>query len=226
MEKVKNLEKFLSNKPVFKKISPDDRDRLAKAAILYKLDTNETLTYQGDYWPGLLVVRSGGLKWTLISESGKEYVFFVLEPGAFFWGHTIFDDKPMPASLVATKTSELYIWKKDMIRPILLQYPEALWEIGKSLVGIMRRNREVVINLAFRPVAGRLAKYLLDVSNHEKEEIERDFTLEDIARTVASSPEVVCRVLYELQNEDILEVTRARITIHNQDALNELIENA
>ncbi len=226
MEKIRNLEKFLSSKPVFNKISPEDRARLAEAAILYKLDTNESLTAQGDYWPGLLIVKSGGLKWTLISESGKEYVFFVLEPGDLFWGHTIFDEKPMPASLIATRPTELYIWKKDMIQPILYRYPEALWDIGKTLVGIMRRNREVVINLAFRPVAGRLAKYLLDVSDHEKEEIERDFTLEDIARTVASSPEVVCRVLYELQNEDILEVTRARITIHNQDALSELVENA
>lgn len=226
MENNSGLEELLSKTMVFEKISSEDRARLAKTAIPYELDKSEYLTYQGDYWSGLLLIKSGGLKWTLVSETGKEYVFFTLEPGSLFWGHTIFDQKPMPASLIATEPTEVYIWKKDMIQPVLYRYPDALWDIGKTLVGIMRRNREVVINLAFRPVAGRLAKYLLDVADQNTEEIERAFTLEDIARTVASSPEVICRVLYELQNEDILEVTRASITLHNRSALESLIEEA
>ncbi len=221
-----SLDRLLSKTDIFRHLSTSDRTYLAKISIQQRLDENEFLTYQGDMWPALLLVESGTLKWAIVSSAGNEYVFFSLEAGALFWGHTIFDEQPMPASLVAVKPTILCTWTKEMIQPILYRYPDAMWEIGKSLVGIMRRNREVVINLAFRPVTGRLAKFLLDSSDDLMGEIERDFTLEDLSKMVASSPEVICRVLYELQNKDILEITRARITLHDRDALRDLIEVA
>lgn len=89
----------------------------------------------------------------------------------------------------------------------------------------MRRAREVIYGLAFRPVATRLADLLLN-SFHDQGEtvVERDLTLSDIAAIVASSPEVVCRLLQQFQADGILEVTRAHITLHDRDALVQMIE--
>ncbi len=226
MTKYNALDEILSTSDVFRQLPERERTELAQIANRKKLEENEFLAYQGDWWPALIIVGTGALKWALISASGNEYVFFTLESGSLFWGHTIFDEQPMPASLVAIKPTVVYSWTREMIQPVLYNYPDAMWEIGKSLVGIMRRNREVVINLAFRPIAGRLAKFLLDISDDRVGEIERDFTLGDIANMVASSPEVVCRILYDLQNKDILEITRASITLNDLDALKTLIEDA
>jgi hypothetical protein len=54
--------------------------------------------------------------------------------------------------------------------------------------------------------------------------MERDLTLNDIAAIVASSPEVVCRLLHQFQADGILEVTRAHITLHDLQALETLVE--
>ena len=221
-----NLYDLLANADVLNRIHGQDRVRLAELAVHHQLDTGEFLTYQGDHWPELLLIGSGALKWVLLSESGREHVFFILESGAIFWGHTLFDDQPMPASLVTQKPSKVYTWNREIIKPIFSRHPEVMWEIGKNLVGIMRRNREVVINLAFRQVAGRLAKILLDISNPADKEIERDFTLDEFAAMTATSPEVICRVLYNLQDQEVLEITRARIMIHDHRALQGLVEKA
>jgi len=88
------------------------------------------------------------------------------------------------------------------------------------LTRIMRQAREIIYSLAFKPVAGRLASLLLNqYSNQAKPALERNFTLNDLASTVAASPEVICRVLYQFQEDGILEVTRASITIHDLEAL-------
>ncbi|MEA3351393.1 MAG: Crp/Fnr family transcriptional regulator [Chloroflexota bacterium] len=216
----------LSQTDVFKQLPERERSHLAKMAVRHKLEPGDFLVYQGDQWSKLLLIGSGALKWLLLSESGKEYVFFTLESGSLFWGHTIFDDQPMPASLAATKPTEVYTWAKELIQPVLYRYPEAMWEIGKSLASIMRRNREVVINLAFRHVAGRLAKLLLDISSEDTKQIERDFTLNDLATMVASSPEVVCRILYDLQDKEMLEITRTQIVLHDRHSLSNLVEEA
>ena len=54
--------------------------------------------------------------------------------------------------------------------------------------------------------------------------MERDLTLSEIATMVASSPEVICRVLHNFQAEGILDVTRAHITLHDRDALSRLVD--
>ena len=93
------------------------------------------------------------------------------------------------------------------------------------LTSKMRQAREIIYGLAFQPVAGRLAALLLDRFSHpEDNAVERDLTLPDIASRVASSPEVVCRILHQFQEEGILEVTRATITLNNSSALKELVE--
>jgi len=219
-----SLFNLLSGADVFNKFSESDRRNLAVIATEHRLKKGEMLTSQGDHWPEVIIINSGKLKWSLLAESGREYTLFTLEAGNIFWGHTIFDDQPMPASIVALVSSNLYSWKKEVIKPIISRYPEAMWDIGKSLVGIMRRNREVVINLAFRHVTGRLAKFLLDTSEDGSKQIKRDLTLDEISTMLGATPQVVCRALYDLQDQEILEVTRAQITINHPDSLTKLIE--
>ena len=90
----------------------------------------------------------------------------------------------------------------------------------------MRRAREIIYGLAFQPVAGRLAKVLLDRYGQQQMPAGRDMTLSEIAAMVASSPEVVCRLLHSFQNDGILEITRAQITLHDNEALQKLLEGA
>jgi len=54
--------------------------------------------------------------------------------------------------------------------------------------------------------------------------VRRDLTLSAIASRVASSPEVVCRVLQQFQSDGVLEVTRATITLFDRTALENLVE--
>jgi CRP-like cAMP-binding protein len=61
-------------------------------------------------------------------------------------------------------------------------------------------------------------------SGPEDISVERDLTLNAIASRVASSPEVVCRVLQQFQREGVLEVTRASITLHDRIALEKVAE--
>jgi len=93
------------------------------------------------------------------------------------------------------------------------------------LTKTMRKAREIIYGLAFQPVAGRLASLLLDrFADPGDTSVERDLTLSAIASRVASSPEVVCRVLQQFQTEGVLEVTRATITLFDRGALEGLVE--
>ena len=220
-----DLIKKLANAEFFGKFPESDRVALAKLALPRRLRAGEYSCFQGDLWPNVLFLAEGSLDWVMVSVGGKEHILFSLSPNDVFWGHSIFDDKPMPASLKATENSTVYRWEREAILPILYRHPETLWEVAGMLTGTMRKAREIIYGLAFQPVAGRLATLLLDrFADPEDISVERDLTLNAIASRVASSPEVVCRVLHQFQAEGVLEVTRATITLHDRSALEDMME--
>ena len=220
-----DLIKKLANAEFFGKFPEGDRAALAELALPRRLQAGEYPCFQGDLWPNVLFLAEGSLDWVMVSVGGKEHILFSLSPNDVFWGHSIFDDKPMPASLKATENSTVYRWEREAILPILYRHPETLWEVAGMLTGTMRKAREIIYGLAFQPVAGRLATLLLDrFDDPEDISVERDLTLNAIASRVASSPEVVCRVLHQFQAEGVLEVTRATITLHDRSALEDMME--
>ena len=215
----------LSQTRVFKKLPEAECAALLELARLQQLTAGDFLCHQGDVWPYVVFLTQGELRWTLLSLSGREHVLYSVQPNHAFWAHSLFDDEPMPASLRASKTTEVYAWPRDVIQPLLLRYPQAMWEITRMHVEIMRKAREIIYGLAFQPVTARLAGLLLESFDEQGDtSMERDLTLSDIAAMVASSPEVVCRILHRFQADGILEVTRAHITLHDQEALKRLID--
>ena len=215
----------LSEKQVFNQFPPEVLREVMQRGISRKLLPGEYLCHQGETWPCVVLVTDGRLRWLMLSASGKEHQLFALESGEVFWAHSLFDDQPMPASLVADKQVEALVWPREIILPYLKRYPDVMWEVTGLLTRIMRRAREIIYGLAFQPVASRLAGYLLDnLRDAEQDTFEREMTLEDIAAVLATSPEVVCRLLYQFQADEILKVNRTQITLQDRAALQDLVE--
>ncbi len=224
---MKNKTLQLAHIQVFEKLPEAEIAELLRLARRQRLQPGDYLCHQGDVWPYVVFLSGGELRWVMLALSGREHVLFTVQENQAFWGHSLFDDQPMPASLLATKKTEAYWWSREIIFPVLMRYPQAMWEVTRMHVGMMRRAREIIYGLAFQPVAARLASLLLE-SFYEQGDasMERDLTLSEIAAMVASSPEVVCRVLHRFQADGILDVTRAHITLHDRKALSRLVDAA
>jgi CRP-like cAMP-binding protein len=221
---MEELNRQLAQAEVLEKLPDTARAELAKLAIRRDLARGEFLCHQGDVWTYAILVASGKMRWTMLSAGGQEHTLLVVEPGSVFWAHSLFDDAPMPASLAATKNSVAHVWHRETILPILYRYPDALWEINRTLIRTMRRAREIIYGLAFQPVAGRIANVLLNESHRDTKIVERDWSLDELATMVASTPEVVCRVLHQFADDGLLGITRTRITLHDREGLEHLVK--
>ena len=219
------LSRELLNKPIFRKFPPRELDSIARIAVRRSLKNREHLCFQEDVWPFVVYIHSGNLRWVLFSAGGKEHQLYALSSGELFWAHSFFDDQPMPASLVANKDCVVYLWSRETILPHLYRYPEAMFEITSMLTSIMRRAREIIYGLAFQPVASRLANFIISsLDNPDFPTLERDMTLDEMAAICASSPEVICRLLYQFQTDGVVKITRTHITINDYTALQQLAD--
>ena len=150
----------LSHIQVFEKLPETEIVKLLRLARRQLLQPGDFLCHQGDVWPYVVVLASGELRWVMLAASGREHVLFTVQKKHAFWGHSLFDNQPMPASLMATKATEAYLWSREVVFPVLMRHPQAMWEITQMHVGMMRRARDIIYGLAFQPVAARLSRLL------------------------------------------------------------------
>jgi len=221
--KMSELIDLLKTAEVLGKFTNKQMQQLASLAVRRVLKRDEMLCWQGDLWSNVLLIVSGKLRSVIHSLDGRSYVVSTWEKGDEFWAHTLFDGGPMPSTLEAAQESVIYQWDGESVLGILFDNSEAVRALLGRQVKLIRKRRETISDLAFQPVTSRLAKLLLEQVPASKNSAQRDLTLDQIASMVASSPEVVCRTLYQLQKQGFLQVTRASITLHDRSALERLV---
>ncbi len=220
---METLSTKLAKAPVFRKLTPEERERISQMAVSRTYRKGEFLCWQDEIWPKVLYVDSGRLDWLMLSPSGKRQSVFRVPAGGVVWAHSIFDDQPMPASLRALTRSVVYQWSAQSVVPIVSKNVEAVWEIASLLVHSMRHVREVVYGCAFHSVAERLARLLL--SHYQPEEgqvVSRDLTLEEMAAIVGSTRELVCKILYRFADHNLLQIRRRELVFIDVERLQSL----
>ncbi len=221
-EKTATLPERLARAHVFDQVAGVDLQELARLARRRELAQGEHLAEQGEPWPNVLLLDEGMVRAVMVSPGGHEYMLGAMKPDSVYF-HSIFGDEPMPASLVANQPSRVYLWPSNVARPILERNPAALMEIGGMLLKSLRRSSELIYGLAFQPVGGRLAQVLLArIGHQENRPVERDLSLQELAALVATSPEVVSRLLHQFQTEGLLKITRSTILLQDRAGLERL----
>ena len=219
------LRQCLKTAPVFSKLDSADRNELVCLAQRRQYDKGKCICMQDSIWDEVLHVHSGRLVWSMLSLDGKRQVVFEMGPCDFVWGHSLFDDDPMPASLEALEPTVVYAWSREIVVPIVSRHVEAMWDVTRVLIKMMRTVREVVYGFAFHRVSGRLARLLLN--RYEPvigQSVRRDMTLEEMADGIGTTRELVSRVLHRFDDEGMIKVTRARFKFIDLAQLENLAE--
>ena len=212
---------FLAGVPLFAPMKRADLDRVAHQAIRRDYRKEEPVVWRGKVWPYLLLVEKGTVKAIKESREGRSLILMTLEPGDVFWGLAFFnDDAPMPVTLTAQDDVRLYLWSREQLLPLLLDNSRVLWRLSRLMIARMEKASEVVEDLAFQPIAGRLARLLLDHYGESSDApVSRDLTLDDMAAYIGSTSEMVCRALYRFSDEKLIHITRTEFALNDKAGL-------
>ena len=217
---------LLKKNPVFAPLAQNDLELMARQSVLRKYDTGEKVILYGDVWPHLFLVGQGSVDALKESGEGRTLLVSTFSTGDIFWGLAFFqEDAPMPVTLEANKPSQLFLWSRETLEPILFHNGRAGWELCRLMAGRMQRASAILEEMAFHPVAGRLARLLLD--NFETAgdaAISRHLTLDEMAARIGSTREMVCRALYGISDKKLIEVTRTEFVLTSREGLARLVE--
>ena len=145
-------------------------DSAGVARKIVKFRRSEKIYSQGDPAKGVKYIQKGGVKLSVVNESGKEAVVAVLGPGDFF-GEGCLAGQPfcMGTATAIVPTSILFIEKNEMMRVLRTEHAFSDLFISHMLTRNIRIEEDLIDQL-FNSSEKRLARALLLLARYGKED--------------------------------------------------------
>jgi CRP-like cAMP-binding protein len=216
---------FLEDTQIFQGLPPEQLAAIAQLARPRPYDKGEIVFHQGDEGNGFFLVQSGRIKVFQVSPGGREQILHVFGPGDHFAEVPVFDGKCFPASAAALEFTEVLFFPREFFLDLLEQQPTLTINMLKGFARHLRRFSQLVDTLSLQEVPGRLAAYLLTLSEkaNNADQVELDLNKSQLAARLGTVPETLSRVFYRLNRDGILDVDGSRVTVLDRDKLQALM---
>jgi CRP/FNR family cyclic AMP-dependent transcriptional regulator len=205
---------MLEEVPLFSGLSPDALAKIEGRCVPRNYPRNAVVISEGDEATSMYIILSGSVKVYHTDADGKETILNTQGPGQHFGELALVDESPRSASVITLEPSRLLVLSKTAFRECMEEYPEVSYLLIKSLAQQVRRLTETV-NMMGRDVYGRIKTLFegLAVDREGSLVIDQHMTQQDIASRIASSREMVSRVLKELKTGGYIEELDKQIVI-------------
>ena len=197
--------KLLKELELFSELNEQELEDVGSLAQIRKIDTDTTIFHEGDTADAIFVVVNGRVKVVTTSSDGKEFILTVLGPGQVFGEMALLEAAARSASVVTITEVELLVIKRDDFDHLLNTSPGISRKLMAILSRRLRRANSKMESLAYMDVAGRLARYLLDMALDHGQRLGNGWvvvrrpTHSDIAHSIGTSRETVSRLINEFE---------------------------
>ena len=218
-------DEVLRRAPLFEALDEDGTKALRAGIVDVALARGDRLFDEGDAGDRLYVVLDGKIKLTRTAPDGRENLLSVLGPGEMFGELSLFDPRPRTASAVAVTDARLAGLGHDYLRHWLTGRPDVAMHLLRALAQRLRRTNDVMADLVFTDVPGRVAKALLDLADRFGEEqdggleVHHDLTQEELAQLVGASRETVNKALADFSARGWLQLHAKSVLILDRERL-------
>jgi CRP-like cAMP-binding protein len=205
--------------PIFSGLDESAAASLRASMTLVKLRKGQSLFKEGDDGDHLFIVSNGKVKLGTKSPDGRENLLMILGPGDMFGDLSLFDSGPRTATATAVTDTKLLSLGQDKVIPWIKEHPEVSLHLLARLASRLRRTNEVVGDLVFSDVPGRVAKALIDLGvkfGEKREEglfVNHDLTQEELAQLVGASRETVNKALADFAQRGWLRLEARAVMI-------------
>ncbi len=214
---------FLKHIPYFRGLSDPELERIRPLVHERGYQRGEMVILEGEPCEAIYFVKEGRVKVFKTSPEGREQVLRIMKPGDTFNEVPVFDGGPNPASVETLDPVALYVLSSRDLQRLMSEVPAISRNVIRILAARLRHLVELVEDLSFRHVTGRVAKILLQ---HAHDATAQNgggrLTQQQMATMAGTAREMVGRALKGLEQAGAIRVERGRIVIVDKGALERL----
>jgi CRP/FNR family transcriptional regulator, dissimilatory nitrate respiration regulator len=223
-----NVIDILHNCEMFSAVEAAGFRRLATIARLCQFRKGQVIFREGEPCPGVFVIGQGVVRVFKTGPGGREHVLHMVGPGGSFAEVAAIGGFPLPASAEAVKKATCVLLPLERFRKVLSEDHELCLGMMTSMSGWVRRLVTLMEDITLRDAAGRLARFLLELSE-SKSAADGTIELPGLKRYVAShlnlTSETFSRTLRRLADAGLIaEVDKARVRLLQPKKLRQVAE--
>lgn len=213
------LARIINECPLFKQLDSTRLSRLTTMAEMKTYPKGQTIFRQEDPCPGVFLVVAGMVRVYKLAASGKEHVLHLAGPGKTFAEVSAIAGFPLPANAQAVCDSECLLLPARAFQQMLAQDHEFCRQMLAGMAFWVRHLVELLEDIVLRDAAGRLARYLLEMSR-EGGMVELPSLKKHVASHLDLTSETFSRTLRRFLDSDLIAMSEnGRITILDRDSL-------
>lgn len=223
MDKVMEI---LRSNPLFRGLPESQLAGIRAIAQDRFCDKGKGIFAEGDGGAGFYVVASGQVKIFKLSPEGKEQILHIYGPGHSFGEVAVFTGKRFPANAETLLKSHLLFFPRADFVALISGNPSLCLNLLADLSQRLRQFTVQIESLTLKEVPGRLASYLLYLSDDEKQGdlLTLGISKGQLASLLGTIPETLSRILSRMSGAGLIEVKGKEISILDREGLETLAE--
>ena len=210
---------YLRQVPLFAGLADEDIRELMSVAKRRTFRNGEVIFHREDPGQVLYVIKEGKVKISLVSPDGQEISLVVFGKGECFGELTILDGLPRSADTIAMEKVECYTLQRSDFHKAIMNNPKIAIQVMEVLSNRLRSTDQMVEDLIFLDVYGRVAKKLLELADVHGVKVENGIridvrlTQQELASMVGASRESVNKVMGYFTDKNFISTDKHKITL-------------
>ncbi len=210
--------------PIFGGLAEAQLDQLEQISQEISFGRNAPIFWEGDEGNGFYIVASGKIKIFKLSPEGKEQILHIYGPGQPFGEVPVFAGQHFPANAQAVEKSSLLFIPRQAFIDLITAHPSLALNMLAMLSTRLRQFTVQVENLSLKEVPGRLASYLIYLSEEQNnsDTLRLPISKGQLASLLGTIPETLSRILGKMSAQGLITVQGADIYLNDRYELEEL----
>jgi len=208
---------------ILRVLSEQERRDVLASCTPRRFKRREIVCHEGDLGDTLHLIRSGRLIVRVATPFGNTATLTMLGPGYSFGELALADrNSRRTATVEAIEDAETLTLSRAQLAALREKYPQIDRVIIGTLAAQVRRLSAQVLEALYLPVETRVVRRLVDLARiYGGPNPVADIRLnqDDLASMAGTTRATANKVLRELQQREVLTLTRGRITVVDRAAL-------
>ena len=210
--------------PLFHGLPPEQLEEIVTTMADQTFERGQTVLSEGEAAEGFFVLVQGRVKIFKLSPDGKEQILHIFGPGESFGEVPMFAGGHFPANAETIEKSRIFFFPRAAFLDLIQKDPSLAMNMLAELSQRLRQLTHLVEQLSLKEVPGRLAAYVLFLSNGNRgaDEVELDITKGQLASLLGTIPETLSRILGKMSSQGIITVQGRKLKILDRMILENL----
>lgn len=207
---------------LFEEFTPLEFEYIQSSVIEKSFKKNDVIFFFGDTCRGILILRSGRVKLSSLSATGKEQILETFQCGQTCACHTESFAR-CPANVQALTDCVVWFLPIENYECLIKSNPRMLRKLNSILSSRLCHFSDLIKRISLDAPQERLARFILDsVEKKQKVLHYPNFTHDEIAQRVGLTRETVTRHLNNFKRSKIIDIKSQEISVLNPEKLQKI----